>query len=113
MFTYQAWVWGFELTMVMYSFHPNTIKAMKNNRKLISIFSYGQKELNSQNGAWDKISAERDPFILSGLMWSWIEQLKEPILTKDDVAVLASNRTESQETLKLLEKVGTIHVRHM
>ncbi|XP_042310391.1 protein tyrosine phosphatase domain-containing protein 1 isoform X1 [Sceloporus undulatus] len=67
-----------------------------------------QKELNSQNGAWDKICTERDPFILSGLMWSWIEQLKEPLLNKHDVDVLAKNNVDSQEALKLLEK-GKYH----
>ncbi|XP_070591869.1 protein tyrosine phosphatase domain-containing protein 1 isoform X3 [Erythrolamprus reginae] len=67
-----------------------------------------QKELNTQNGAWDKICAERDPFILSNLMWSWIEQLKEPLLTKNDVDVLAKNNTDFQEAFKLLEK-GKYH----
>ncbi|XP_003224023.1 protein tyrosine phosphatase domain-containing protein 1 isoform X2 [Anolis carolinensis] len=67
-----------------------------------------QKELNSQNGAWDKICAERDPFILSSLMWSWIEQLKEPLLNKHDVEVLAKDNVDSQEALKLLEK-GKYH----
>ncbi|XP_044307226.1 protein tyrosine phosphatase domain-containing protein 1 [Varanus komodoensis] len=66
-----------------------------------------QKELNSQNGAWDKICAENDPFILSSLMWSWIEQLKEPLLNKNDVDVLAKN-VDSQDALKLLEK-GKYH----
>ncbi|NXM32220.1 PTPC1 protein, partial [Oxyruncus cristatus] len=63
-----------------------------------------QKELNSQDGAWDKICTERDPFILCSLMWSWIEQLKEPVISKDDVDLLAKSCTESQEALYLLRK---------
>ncbi|NXS89777.1 PTPC1 protein, partial [Erpornis zantholeuca] len=63
-----------------------------------------QKELNSRDGAWDKICTERDPFILCSLMWSWIEQLKEPIISKDDVDMLAKNCTESQDALYLLRK---------
>ncbi|RLV76637.1 hypothetical protein DV515_00016776 [Chloebia gouldiae] len=63
-----------------------------------------QKELNSQDGAWDKICTERDPFILCSLMWSWIEQLKEPIISKDDTDMLAKNCTESQDALYLLRK---------
>ncbi|NXF34110.1 PTPC1 protein, partial [Nyctibius bracteatus] len=63
-----------------------------------------QKELNSRDGAWDKICTERDPFILCSLMWSWIEQLKEPILSKDDIDMLAKNCTESQDALYLLRK---------
>ncbi|XP_074735914.1 protein tyrosine phosphatase domain-containing protein 1 isoform X5 [Strix uralensis] len=63
-----------------------------------------QKELNSRDGAWDKIRTERDPFILCSLMWSWIEQLKEPIISKDDIDMLAKNCTESQDALYLLRK---------
>ncbi|XP_030812853.1 protein tyrosine phosphatase domain-containing protein 1 isoform X4 [Camarhynchus parvulus] len=63
-----------------------------------------KKELNSQDGAWDKICSERDPFILCSLMWSWIEQLKEPIISKDDIDMLAKHCTESQDALHLLGK---------
>ncbi|NXG80538.1 PTPC1 protein, partial [Baryphthengus martii] len=63
-----------------------------------------QKELNSRDGAWDKICTERDPFILCSLMWSWIEQLREPIVSKDDIDLLAKNCTESQDALYLLRK---------
>lgn len=63
-----------------------------------------QKELNSRDGAWDKICTERDPFILCRLMWSWIEQLKEPVISKDDIDMLAKNCTESQDALYLLKK---------
>ncbi|XP_035759221.1 protein tyrosine phosphatase domain-containing protein 1 isoform X2 [Egretta garzetta] len=63
-----------------------------------------QKELNSRDGAWDKICTERDPFILCSLMWSWIEQLKEPVISKADVDMLAKNCTESQDVLYLLQK---------
>uniref|UniRef100_A0A8C3T1X3 Protein tyrosine phosphatase domain-containing protein 1 n=1 Tax=Chelydra serpentina TaxID=8475 RepID=A0A8C3T1X3_CHESE len=63
-----------------------------------------QKELNSRDGAWDRICAERDPFVLCSLMWSWIEQLKEPVITKEDIDMLSKKCTESPETLNLLEK---------
>ncbi|NXS14053.1 PTPC1 protein, partial [Neodrepanis coruscans] len=63
-----------------------------------------QKELNSRDGAWDRICTERDPFILCSLMWSWIEQLKEPIISTDDVDMLAKNGTEAQDALRLLRK---------
>ncbi|XP_030061910.1 protein tyrosine phosphatase domain-containing protein 1 [Microcaecilia unicolor] len=63
-----------------------------------------QKELNSREGAWDKICMERDPFILCSLMWSWIEQLKEPMITKENITTLANKCTEPQGALNLLEK---------
>ncbi|XP_046956662.1 protein tyrosine phosphatase domain-containing protein 1 isoform X2 [Lynx rufus] len=63
-----------------------------------------QKELNSRDGAWERICGERDPSILCSLMWSWVEQLKEPVITKEDVDMLADSHTEAAEALFLLEK---------
>ncbi|XP_074054452.1 protein tyrosine phosphatase domain-containing protein 1 isoform X2 [Macrotis lagotis] len=63
-----------------------------------------QKELNSRDGAWERICGERDPFILCGLMWSWVEQLKEPVITKEDVDLLVNNCADASEALSLLEK---------
>uniref|UniRef100_A0A4X2L7H3 Protein tyrosine phosphatase domain-containing protein 1 n=1 Tax=Vombatus ursinus TaxID=29139 RepID=A0A4X2L7H3_VOMUR len=63
-----------------------------------------QKELNSRDGAWERICGERDPFILCGLMWSWVEQLKEPVITQEDVDLLVNNRADASEALSLLEK---------
>ncbi|KAG7259638.1 hypothetical protein CRUP_032144 [Coryphaenoides rupestris] len=40
--------------------------------------SVWQEELNGAEGAWERLCAEQDPLVLSGLMWSWLEQLKEP-----------------------------------
>ncbi|XP_021104135.1 protein tyrosine phosphatase domain-containing protein 1 isoform X3 [Heterocephalus glaber] len=62
-----------------------------------------QKELNSQDGAWERICGERDPFILCGLMWSWVEQLKEPVITKEDVDMLVDRQADAAEALFLLE----------
>ncbi|KAM5227236.1 protein tyrosine phosphatase domain-containing protein 1 isoform 1-T1 [Ctenodactylus gundi] len=63
-----------------------------------------QKELNSRDGAWERICGERDPFILCGLMWSWVEQLKEPVITKKDVDMLVDRQADAADALFLLEK---------
>ncbi|XP_031214337.1 protein tyrosine phosphatase domain-containing protein 1 isoform X1 [Mastomys coucha] len=63
-----------------------------------------QKELNSREGAWERICGERDPFILCSLMWSWVEQLKEPVITKEDVDMLVDRQADAAEALCLLEK---------
>ncbi|KAL4655877.1 protein tyrosine phosphatase domain-containing protein 1-like [Arapaima gigas] len=67
-----------------------------------------QLELNSREGAWDRICNERDPFVLSGLLWSWLEQLKEPVLSKEDVLELNKARTmgtqDPQHVLSCLDK---------
>ncbi|XP_055451248.1 protein tyrosine phosphatase domain-containing protein 1 [Psammomys obesus] len=63
-----------------------------------------QKELNSREGAWERICGERDPFILCSLMWSWVEQLKEPVITKEDVDMLVDRQADAGDALFLLEK---------
>ncbi|KAI5930762.1 Protein tyrosine phosphatase domain-containing protein 1 [Manis javanica] len=63
-----------------------------------------QKELNSRDGAWERICGERDPVTLCSLMWSWVEQLKEPVITKADVDMLVGRHAEATEALFLLEK---------
>lgn len=39
-------------------------------------------------------------------MWSWLEQLKEPVITKEDVHLLASYGSDLESALFLLEKVN-------
>ncbi|XP_053434489.1 protein tyrosine phosphatase domain-containing protein 1 isoform X1 [Nycticebus coucang] len=63
-----------------------------------------QKELNSRDGAWERICGERDPFVLCSLMWSWVEQLKEPVITKEDMDMLVDRQADPAEALFLLEK---------
>ncbi|XP_002930393.3 LOW QUALITY PROTEIN: protein tyrosine phosphatase domain-containing protein 1 [Ailuropoda melanoleuca] len=63
-----------------------------------------QKELNSRDGAWERICGERDPSVLCSLMWSWVEQLKEPVITREDVDTLVGSHTDAAEALFLLEK---------
>lgn len=63
-----------------------------------------QKELNSRDGAWERICGEKDPFILCSLMWSWVEQLKEPVITLQDVHMLVDRHADAAEALFLLEK---------
>ncbi|KAJ3601931.1 hypothetical protein NHX12_029692 [Muraenolepis orangiensis] len=58
------------------------------DKDLTSKVSVWQTELNSKEGAWERLCAERDPLVLSGLMWSWLEQLKEPVISGEDVSLL-------------------------
>ncbi|KAE8612857.1 hypothetical protein XENTR_v10013014 [Xenopus tropicalis] len=61
-----------------------------------------QKELNSRESAWDRICSERDPLVLCGLMWAWLDQLKEPVITKEDIDLLTG--CDPNTALCLLEK---------
>ncbi|RVE70660.1 hypothetical protein OJAV_G00067490 [Oryzias javanicus] len=62
-----------------------------------------QGELN-QGGAWERLCMERDPFILTGLMWAWLEQLKEPIISVQDAKALNPNDCDPQTVLDTLDQ---------
>ncbi|XP_068172267.1 protein tyrosine phosphatase domain-containing protein 1 [Antennarius striatus] len=66
--------------------------------------SLWQTELNSREGAWERLCLERDPLVLSGLMWSWLEQLKEPVISGEDIKALSEKNVHPQKALDLLEK---------
>ncbi|KAM8930459.1 protein tyrosine phosphatase domain-containing protein 1 isoform 2-T2 [Pelodytes ibericus] len=63
-----------------------------------------QKELNSREAAWERICSERNLFVLCSLMWTWLEQLKEPAITKDDIDLLSGYGSDGDSALYLLEK---------
>ncbi|KAM7411626.1 hypothetical protein PAMA_021556 [Pampus argenteus] len=62
-----------------------------------------QEELN-QGGAWERLCMERDPFILTGLMWSWLEQLKEPVICLQDAQALKPCNSDPQTVLNTLDQ---------
>ncbi|XP_054641341.1 protein tyrosine phosphatase domain-containing protein 1 isoform X1 [Dunckerocampus dactyliophorus] len=62
-----------------------------------------QTELNSKEGAWERLCMERDPLVLSSLMWSWLEQLREPVISSENVKSLTEN-VNPQRALDSLEK---------
>lgn len=64
-----------------------------------------QTELNSREGAWEKLCMERDPLVLSALMWSWLEQLKDPVISSEDVDALSGSYVNPQSALNSLDKV--------
>ncbi|XP_041946510.1 protein tyrosine phosphatase domain-containing protein 1 isoform X1 [Alosa sapidissima] len=63
-----------------------------------------QTELNSREGTWDRLCLERDPLVLSSLVWSWLEQLRDPVISHEDVEALEENNYSSQQALDSLEK---------
>ncbi|XP_076022376.1 protein tyrosine phosphatase domain-containing protein 1 [Genypterus blacodes] len=61
-----------------------------------------QEELN-QGGAWERLCMERDPFVLAGLMWAWLEQLKEPVISIQAVKAL-NPKNNSKTVLDTLDQ---------
>uniref|UniRef100_A0A3Q4I4H7 Protein tyrosine phosphatase domain-containing protein 1 n=1 Tax=Neolamprologus brichardi TaxID=32507 RepID=A0A3Q4I4H7_NEOBR len=79
----------------------------------VDLFVDGHEEHNSkaelnQGGAWERLCMERDPFILTGLMWAWLEQLKEPVISIQDAKALNPDKTDAQTILNTLDQVKTL-----
>ncbi|XP_078105531.1 protein tyrosine phosphatase domain-containing protein 1 isoform X1 [Sander vitreus] len=66
--------------------------------------SVWQTELNSREGAWERLCMERDPLVLSSLMWSWLEQLKDPVISREEVKALCEKNVNPQNALGSLRK---------
>lgn len=49
---------------------------------------------------------ERDPFILTGLMWSWLEQLKEPVISVQQAKDISPYNSDANIFLNALGKVS-------
>lgn len=59
-----------------------------------------QEELNRSECGWAALAAESDLHVLSCLLWTWLEKLREPVLDAKDVDQLSS----SSHGLKRLHK---------
>ncbi|XP_052437765.1 protein tyrosine phosphatase domain-containing protein 1-like isoform X1 [Carassius gibelio] len=51
-----------------------------------------QDELNLSECGWATLVMETDPEVLCTLLWIWLDKLKDPVLSKDDVERLTSTR---------------------
>ncbi|KAL6119172.1 ptpdc1 [Pungitius sinensis] len=64
-----------------------------------------QAELN-QGGGWERLCTERDPFILTGLMWAWLEQLREPVISVQEAKALSPFNCEARTVLSALDQAS-------
>ncbi|XP_066529091.1 protein tyrosine phosphatase domain-containing protein 1, partial [Hoplias malabaricus] len=62
-----------------------------------------QTDLNYQ-GAWERLCLERDPFVLTGILWSWLEQLKEPVISAKDIQALNQHIIDPKTVLNSLDR---------
>ncbi|KAK7878649.1 hypothetical protein WMY93_030485 [Mugilogobius chulae] len=62
-----------------------------------------EAELN-QGGAWERLCLEQDPFILTGLMWAWLEQLKEPVISAEAAQTLDPKNKNPKTALSSLDQ---------
>ncbi|XP_071492096.1 protein tyrosine phosphatase domain-containing protein 1-like [Diadema antillarum] len=70
----------------------DAVTAMRNLKQRVESL---QRNLNQSESAWKIITTEEDPFVISALMWSWLEQLKEPLLKEEDMETLMEDDMEA------------------
>ncbi|XP_015928881.1 protein tyrosine phosphatase domain-containing protein 1 [Parasteatoda tepidariorum] len=63
-----------------------------------------QKELNNRSSAWERLKREKDIRLLTALMWSYMEHLKEPILSKQDLTYIVLRAEKPVNALVRLDK---------
>ncbi|XP_073435394.1 protein tyrosine phosphatase domain-containing protein 1-like [Dendrobates tinctorius] len=56
----------------------------------------------NEEGAWAEVSTESDPKILSTLLWDWLQQLSEPVMSQNDVNVFCNGNW--RQNLKKLSR---------
>ncbi|KAK2917940.1 hypothetical protein Q8A73_004686 [Channa argus] len=62
-----------------------------------------QEELNSSDCGWALLVTESDPHVLSCLLWTWLERLRDPVLGSEDVGSLSCG-ANYRKPLNLLKK---------
>ncbi|KAM9807769.1 protein tyrosine phosphatase domain-containing protein 1 [Neosynchiropus ocellatus] len=63
-----------------------------------------QEELNSSDCGWALMVTESDPEVLTCLLWTWLEKLKDPVLSPEDVDKLVSRTNNNRNPLSVLKK---------
>ncbi|XP_052085009.1 protein tyrosine phosphatase domain-containing protein 1-like [Mytilus californianus] len=66
-----------------------------------------QQKLNEKDSAWKDLANEQNQYVLAEIMWSWLDQLKEPVLKAQDLSVIMKT-SEIDAVLQKLER-GTRH----
>ncbi|XP_008409534.1 protein tyrosine phosphatase domain-containing protein 1 isoform X2 [Poecilia reticulata] len=61
-----------------------------------------QEELNSSDCGWALLVTESDPQVLCCLLWTWLEKLRDPVLSNEDVERLKVGN--NRKPLSLLKK---------
>lgn len=62
-----------------------------------------QEELNSSECGWALLVTESDPHVLCCLLWTWLERLREPVLSAEDIERLSTGAS-NRNPLSVLKK---------
>lgn len=60
-----------------------------------------KRKLNSSD-SWEEVCTETDPWVLTRLLWTWLDNLAEPVLTNSEVSTLEENMNDPIGAVKKL-----------
>lgn len=64
-------------------------------------------DLNYKQSAWTRLQTEKNLYVITGLMYDWLEHLKVPILSRDDLSYVVLMGNHPEACLKKLDLVSS------
>ncbi|GLH11664.1 Protein of unknown function [Gryllus bimaculatus] len=62
-------------------------------------------DLNHRQSAWGRLKIERNLYVLTNLLFEWLEHLKSPILDRDDLSYIVILGSQPETCLKKLDLI--------
>ncbi|XP_013167356.1 PREDICTED: protein tyrosine phosphatase domain-containing protein 1-like [Papilio xuthus] len=72
-----------------------------------------RNDINQRREAMDMIYDEEDPLILSGLLFEWLEGLKEPVLDREDLSLIVSRAHNMEWCIQALDMEDIILIEYL
>lgn len=63
-------------------------------------------DLNHRQSAWTRLQVEKNLYALTGLLYDWLEHLRVPVLSRDDLSYIVILGKHPEACLKKLDLVS-------
>jgi len=63
-------------------------------------------DLNHRQSAWTRLQVEKNLYVLTGLLYDWLEHLRLPVLSRDDLSYIVILGNNPEACLKKLDIVS-------
>jgi protein tyrosine phosphatase domain-containing protein 1 len=63
-------------------------------------------DLNHRQSAWTRLQVEKNLYVLTGLLYDWLEHLRVPVLSRDDLSYIVILGKHPEACLKKLDLVS-------
>jgi protein tyrosine phosphatase domain-containing protein 1 len=62
--------------------------------------------LNHRQSAWTRLQMEKNLYVLTGLLYDWLEHLRVPVLSRDDLSYIVILGNQPEACLKKIDLVS-------